>query len=1135
MIDIKKLRKSKRKMQFAGQLYDVIPDVKPSFAEYTPLDKNIYFNITAQLQSQYDKLIAKKEDALKAIKDEKVHSIYNPLKQQIATEILAANDNLLKESNYDVLNPTYSQGIYDAVNKKLYGNEWMAAIGNTPQIEDYEKSKQAMLSQGNVENYDDPNINRYNEMLSGKNLYNPFTNRGIFRTPDYDEEFDGMIKNFTPDELVTFKPITGEDGSIEPFDVVKIESKIMSDENLRLKFETLRNNYFTTQAGASFARKVAKTNGYQINDDGSINYNQAGLKDKLNQEFTKMINDAAIRNQYYKEEQSITQLQGKLSAYNNLMDNQAALQRAAMDIEARKEIAQMRQNSESGTTKSSGKKGDKKDGEENTSDTEIEMGRIPQQITKSENDKLINSQPLSIKQQGVVPSVPYMEAEMSKQKSIVEYEKSIESTSSSIFRPNSSEIYTVDGQWKDAKTITQNLVDYYDKHNTLIGFKLKRNAIQVNDEELNRMNSQIEGLLVKKKETESKQSTLNQINKTAFDKLVATKRDNNNPNNPTFKYIAFKHLSVSKQQELINFFPPDTNLKDIYVDIDKNYLIRYNTDKNQIEYIAGTTANQTKTAQNKPAGIQWTTMGEIKGESYDEHFKRWLVRNHKGYISYGSPASVLDYRFSESYNHLTDSAKAELQRKFMISDDYKKYIKKVNSDVEDELGKRPAIEQEIFRNLNAASKDLTKLQISDVELVSLPNEATMPSTGTSETGNVRYFAELSQITDFITSADSLQLNVYEFNAEKDNKTGISPVDYRSFQQSVETQVSKDADSWGWDNYNVSALTSPKLLIDAAGRVDGIGGVFKGSIYYDITNVKDVGGNKDRSDINEFVKAHSDNYEIITQNKNTYVKVKNKQILINNELANKVMYEAKYGRDTADQLGKTYELVTKGFNDYNVTTLDLDAYATTSNIKVERIYDEKGNANYRVFYNDINNEAKMQVYNNLAEVAETVQFINTTSKELDINIQNSNLILNNSTTGKGLTTPQNSTLSNIYRNIIVGHMALEKKDTKFKEKKQDLARIYYDSLLTGNTLTFNNNKDNGNKYIISTAWAINNLINYSEGTSTYKDGYNKDNPTNFNLTYKRASSIQQKMIKQLYGREVDLIYNDNKLTVQDAAK
>ena len=115
MIDIKRLRKSKRKMQFAGQLYDIVPEFKPLFTEYTPMDKAMYYNVTVQLQKQYDKLIQKREDALKAIKDEKVHSIYNPLKQQIAQEIVAANDNLLKDSNYDVLNPIYSQGIYDAV------------------------------------------------------------------------------------------------------------------------------------------------------------------------------------------------------------------------------------------------------------------------------------------------------------------------------------------------------------------------------------------------------------------------------------------------------------------------------------------------------------------------------------------------------------------------------------------------------------------------------------------------------------------------------------------------------------------------------------------------------------------------------------------------------------------------------------------------------------------------------------------------------------------------------------------------------------------------------------------------------------------------------------------------------------
>ena len=319
MIHTNRIRKSKKKLQYGGQLYDILPEYKDGFVDYKGVDSGIILNTAVQLQSQYDKILNEKKEALKSIRDAKVHTIYNGLKTQLSEDILNANKSLLERSNNDVLSPIYSQGIMNVVDEKMNGREWTAALGNSPQLEEYETNKQRMLEKGNVQNYDDPNLPVYNEMVKGNNIYNPFVPRGIFETPDYDATFDAVAKNFPAEELSAFLPIKTTDSAgnvtYEPFDVVQMDTKIKSELGLKTRYETMLNNFYTTAAGASFARKVAQDLNLPPNPDGSVNMADPTFKTEYNKQVLEMMSKAAIRNQAYAETAKMTTMAGKLNQY----------------------------------------------------------------------------------------------------------------------------------------------------------------------------------------------------------------------------------------------------------------------------------------------------------------------------------------------------------------------------------------------------------------------------------------------------------------------------------------------------------------------------------------------------------------------------------------------------------------------------------------------------------------------------------------------------------------------------------------------------------------------------------------------------------------------------------------------------
>ena len=67
MIHTNRIRKSKKKLQYGGQLYDILPEYKDGFVDYKGVDSGIILNTAVQLQSQYDKILNEKKEALKSI------------------------------------------------------------------------------------------------------------------------------------------------------------------------------------------------------------------------------------------------------------------------------------------------------------------------------------------------------------------------------------------------------------------------------------------------------------------------------------------------------------------------------------------------------------------------------------------------------------------------------------------------------------------------------------------------------------------------------------------------------------------------------------------------------------------------------------------------------------------------------------------------------------------------------------------------------------------------------------------------------------------------------------------------------------------------------------------------------------
>ena len=1131
-------------MQFAGQLYDIVPEFKPLFTEYTPMDKAMYYNVTLQLQNQYDKLIQKREDALKAIKDEKVHSIYNPLKQQIAQEIVAANDNLLKDSNYDVLNPTYSQGIYDTVNKKLYGNEWLAAIGNTPQLEEYEQNKQAMLSKGNVENYDDPNIAKYNTMIEGKDLYVPFVNRGIFQTPDYAKGFDEIAKSFTPDELSAFKPIINAEGEVEPFDIAKVTTKIMSQENLQGKFETLRNTYFTTPEGSSFARKVAAANGFKINPDGSIDQTQVGFKDKLNEEFTKMISDAATRNEYYQEKQDIDTLQGKLNRANAELQAATRLQEQQMELESRERLKEMELNAQANKSSSTSTNSGTKGSSGNKKEEEADISPIAEQTIISKESSTKTATTISFANPAT--TIPYNRIQANTQIASNDYQTAINNTAKELFGTNSNKNYS-NNAGANNEGIIRDMVDYFDEHNSLEGYKLIEDNIDIPNERLqNEYLPKISDLLIAKKKLQSHQSSVKQVNREAFEKLVSTKNSNSTD---SFKYIPYNNLAADNKTSVENVLKLQRNnptLSNVYFNPTDNHLVRYNEEKGEIEYISGNqtnvsgTANQTNIKNQSTNIYNWQTVktaADSGNSNYNSAYVKWLKDNssHLVAVENRNPITLLGTNtFTDNYNKLSELEKQQYHAKFLRSKEYDDYLKAANTSFETEISKKSGVEKDILFNLNNVSKSLTKLIISDVELYDLPNSINMKDSDK----NSAYLQELRSIEQNIRN-NTLNLNVYEYNKEADKLKGVTTTYYDKFSKETSELIEQLGDTLGWNNYDISMFGTPELKIDGISRVDGIGGVYKAAMYYDVSDVVNNKDDKQLDNLKEFVNNNPNDLEIIEkgQDGKRYVRVKSKQMLVQYESANQFLYETVYGKETASQLAQTYELLNKGFSNYQVTTLDVDAYASNSNIKVERRYDDAGNAEYRIMFNDINNEANIQTYPTLDKVAETVAYINTMSKEVSDSFADNSYIISNDNNNT-LSVPVQSRLMTAYKNVVLPQLSKDRKEANYDDKKnyENKDKIYYGGDNSGITFKYNkDNTDNGNEYLVRNAWALFNMITMKDGKTTFKEGYDKNNVKSFNLKYNEATPTQQKYIVQSYGGKVDLIYKNNQLTIQDASK
>lgn len=1143
MIHTNRIRKSKKKLQYGGQLYDILPEYKDGFVGYKGVDSGIILNTAVQLQKQYDDILNEKKEALKSIRDAKVHTIYNGLKTQLSEDILNANKNLLERSNNDVLSPIYSQGIMNVVDEKMNGREWTAALGNSPQLEEYETNKQRMLEKGNVQNYDDPNLPVYNEMVKGNNIYNPFVPRGIFETPNYDAAFDAMAKEFPEEELTSFLPvkITDDKGNVTyaPFDVIKMDAKIKGTPGLNARYETLLNNFYTTAEGASFARKVAQDLGLPPNPDGSVDMNNPTLKDAYNKQVLAMMNRAAIRNQSYKETGTITTLAGqeRWSEFQQQAEMKAAETQARLDQDAyfkQKELDLERDkldqkgdaaaNKGSGTTGTTSKKGKPDEpsygllGDMSTGITSTASYSI-----KEDND--VNYSTYKV---GVVRAE---EKYKSKLKTYSE-DTDISATNISISSKEPGLYITKSYDNTNKPTMYENLVDYYDKYNSLTGLDINFDGNDNDAKQLQTLENHVKDLLVEKKLKESSQETLTNINSTAFEKLKQVK-------DGTAKqlYVPVNGFPNALYDNKTNTIVTLTDAGQLLV-VDVNKYPKSNNGKADIPAIissvnAGIVApsdvtgvsiagDQDKTTFMADAKISFLVKNGYYNAPLKQQYNKITgepIPIRGGYTNTAIP--------TEKYKNLNEIQKAEIDRAFLLSDDYKEANKRVTQDFEAKYYGVSGLKADVIRKLNEVSKASATYQITDQTISSIPNELTTKQTS----DNDRYFSQMQQVKQtMINSPGNLNLSVYELNTEKKD-AGITPTYYDALVTKSKALV-KDG----------KFTASPTIIFDGVTRDDKIGACFYGSIAYDVSEYYKGSSEKAATTKEELQNkvSNSDNKLRIETGVDgkTYL-IDNRKFLVRSEVANQALFDKELTEsDDSKGVAKQYNLLTQGFANNELTIFKLDTYSSTNDVHIEKHIDNNYNTNYRVYWKDINGKNEYSTYDNLAEVAKVTYEYNMGLQKLNNTIESSPYFVSQNTDGSAAKNAvQNRILLNTYSNLVspLQYQTYPGKVERDKYLSDASSKLYYKTTATQGAsqveFTVSNDNKQANYLLLK---AISEIAN----TENIENGIVKKVPTPIkeadifttDIDSSSFNNFQKKLLKKYFGSNVNITYKNNTLTI-----
>ena len=1137
MIHTNRIRKSKKKLQYGGQLYDILPEYKDGFVEYKGPDTGIILNTAIQLQQQYDNILKEKKEALKSIRDAKVHTIYNGLKTQLSDEILNANKNLLERSNNDVLSPIYSQGIMNVVDEKMNSREWTAALGNSPQLEEYETNKQQMLAKGNVQNYDDPNLPVYNEMVKGNNIYNPFVPRGIFETPNYDAAFDAMAKNFPEEELTSFLPvkITDDKGNVTyaPFDVIKMDAKIKSTPGLNERYKTLVDNFYTTAEGASFARKVAQDLGLPPNPDGSVDMNNPTLKDAYNKQVLAMMNRAAIRNQSYKETGVINTLAGqeRMAEFNqqsemNVAEKQARLDQDAyfkqqqLDIEREKieqkeDAANKGSGTNTGTTPKKGKSDEPSYG-----------------LLEDMSPGITSNTSYSIKEDNDVNYSTYrvgvVKAEEKYKSKLKTYSDDTKANNISISSTEPGLYTTMNYDNNTKSNMYESLVDYYDRYNSLDGLSISFDGDTNDASKKGELERHVKDLLVERKLKESSQETLKNINNSAFEKLKQVKDGTARQlyvpikGNPNALYDKNTNtiVALSSSGELVVV---DIN-NSFFKGMSKEYIAKsvitspVPTNINGVS-IAG---DQDKTTFMVDAKIDFLVKNGYYNAPFQQQYNKLTgdpIPVRGGVATTATP--------TEKYKNLNDIQKAEIDRAFLLSDNYKEANKRVTADFETKYYGVSGLKTDVLRKLNEVSKASATYQITNQSIASIPNELTTKQTA----DNNGYFSQMQQVKQtMINSPGNLNLSVYELNTEKKDD-GITPTYYDAL-------VTKSKSLVGDGKFTAS----PTIIFDGVTRDDKIGACFYGSIAYDVSEYYKGGSERAATTKEELQKKVSaSNNQLVLQtgaDGNTYL-IDNRKFLVRSEVANQALFDKELTEsDDSKGVAKQYNLLTEGFSNNELTIFKLDTYSSTNDVHIEKHVDDNYNTNYRVYWKDINGKNEYNTYDNLAEVAKVTYEYNLGLQKLNNTIENSPYFVNQNSDGSAATNAvQNRILLNTYSNLVspLQYQKYPGKGERDKYLSTPESKLFYKTTANSGTsqveFTVSNTKTQANYLLLKAISEIANTESIENGVAKkVPTPVTEDNIFATDIDSSSFTTFQKSLLKKYFGSEVNVVYKNNTLTI-----
>ena len=1157
MLHINRIRKSKRKSQYGGQLYDILPEYKEGFVDYKGIDPNVLLNATIQLQNQYDIILKEKKDALKSIRDAQLHSVYNPLKAEMASSIIDKNKSLLEESNGDLLNPLYSQGIMNTIDEKLGSKEWTAAVGNSPQIEQYETERNQRVASGNVQDYDDMNLQRYNKMVQGQELYNPFVVRPVFQTPNYDAAFDKIASDLPEEELVAYAPIRSIDenghAAYEAFDVQRIESKIKSQPGLYAKFKTLADRYYTTQEGSSFARKVSKELGIPVSADGTPDMSNPALKKAFDEQVLHMMYQASIRNQSYKEKGSIEQLQGRLTYAQHSENLQAQMSQAQANLDAR--AAELAQKQAEAASKGSGTSSGSNSGSgSSTGNGQEEKSKSSFGLLGEANLDNTTAIDYSIKENNEVNYSSYkvavVKAEETYNTKVAKYSKDL---AGNITIQNNTAGETVPVDYSNNNNGSKpnmfgNLVGYYDTYNTLDGLDIKFDGGN-NPQKLSQLENSVKDLLTEKKLQQSSKETLASVNRQAFDKL---KQETDGKGNNTYISITgTKDALYSKKDNTIIKLDSKTG-EILTINVPEFIKERGGQPYTPTQIVNEVNLSEESEVMKPIAAVK--KVGDMANDSYITKARTKFLQN-KGFMTSNSSIATamgvpIDTSiYTEKYNNMTDVDKAKVERAFILSDEYREANKLAIQAFEDTYHSENTSTIDAMRKLNEVAKLSATYTVTNGKMIAIPNFLTTSET----TDNKGYFDQMRQIAKTMTEKpNDLSLSVYELNTE-DKNNGITPTYYAQLLKNSQDFIKYISNKKGWADFlgwiggtgGAGELQSSTVLLDGIVRDDKLGACFSGNIAYDVTDVMAKGSDKGQEKIdqvNALVGASDGRLELHKGEDNKTYIIDTQRFLVQNEIANKAMFDKELSvGDESNAVANQYNLLVESFSKSELSILRLDTYSSTNDIHVEKHIDDKDySISYRVFWKDITGESNFDSYDNLVDVAKKVYEYNANLKQLDNVIkQEAKLINNNSSTSTNAI--QNQLLLTSYRNLISPTQQQLFSKNKTKTEYTDYMKgrssaLYYEPVHGGRTSGISIGIDRGadansaNRLLLRAIREISNVASNSNGVVTY---INKDidiNDITSNIDSSKFSPVQKDLLKKYFGGEVIVIYENSKLTI-----